>query len=438
MLHSGPLRRAEHRSNRSKASLGADAPIDDNGGMTGATFLTRVVIENYKSIAACDVRLGPLTFLIGPNGAGKSNFLDALQFVNDALVHSLDYAVRQRGGIHYICHHSRGPSAQLVLRLEFMVSPQIEGTYSFRIGLVKDNGSWRWEVLEEECRIGLEFFHLKSGQVTSSSGTAPAPARDRLYLVRASGASPFREVFDALSDMQFYHLQPRSIPDIDSYDPQERLRPDGSNLTSTLAVLQYGDRDAKERIEEFLRVVLPTLRQVRIEPVTVEHHPGESSQETGNGQKIALVFAQGIGNSIALFGPTQMSEGTLRTLAILTALYQIDPYQKRRPTLTAIEDIEAAIHPAELGVLFDALDEASLTGQVVVTSQSPDLLDNKELDADSILAVSAEDGVTRIGPLDEACRTALLEHQATAGELLRIGQIAPGNTAPPAVTASPR
>jgi predicted ATPase len=59
--------------------------------VSDSTFITRVVLKNYKSIAACDVRLGPLTFLIGLNGAGKSNFLDAIRFVNDGLVHSLVY-----------------------------------------------------------------------------------------------------------------------------------------------------------------------------------------------------------------------------------------------------------------------------------------------------------------------------------------------------------
>ncbi|WP_343414230.1 AAA family ATPase [Candidatus Amarolinea dominans] len=73
--------------------------------MRDATFLRRVVLQNYKSIAGCDVQLGPLTFLVGPNGAGKSNFLDALRFVADALrtswttrcataAESMTYAVR--------------------------------------------------------------------------------------------------------------------------------------------------------------------------------------------------------------------------------------------------------------------------------------------------------------------------------------------------------
>ena len=48
-------------------------------------LLTRVVLRNYKSIAACDVSPAQLTFLVGPNGSGKSNFLDALRFVADAV-----------------------------------------------------------------------------------------------------------------------------------------------------------------------------------------------------------------------------------------------------------------------------------------------------------------------------------------------------------------
>jgi AAA15 family ATPase/GTPase len=47
--------------------------------MTALVFLKRVVLCNYKSIAVCSVKLGPLTFLVGPNGASKSNFLDALR-----------------------------------------------------------------------------------------------------------------------------------------------------------------------------------------------------------------------------------------------------------------------------------------------------------------------------------------------------------------------
>ena len=71
-----------------------------------AMLLTRVRIENFRSIAACDVRLGPLTVLAGPNAAGKSNFLDALRFVRDILRSSPGQALEPRGGLEEVLHRS--------------------------------------------------------------------------------------------------------------------------------------------------------------------------------------------------------------------------------------------------------------------------------------------------------------------------------------------
>jgi predicted ATPase len=406
--------------------------------MSDATFITRVALENYRSIATCDVALGPLTFLVGPNGAGKSNFLDALWFVRDGLVGSLDHAFRMRGGSRQVVHHGAAVTVPLGFRLAFTLPSGIPGTYAFRITHShEDPVSGRWEVAEEECRVHSatadaqgDFFRVQNGQVTSSVGTMPAGTSDRLYLVRASGVPQFREVHDALCDMQFYQIVPGSIPDIDTFDPAQRLRLDGSNLASVFNALQLGDRETKARIEEFLQIVLPTLRKVSVAPVLVDG----ANQEVGasvsslEASRIALVFHQKVGRTAAPFGPVQMSEGTLRTLAILTALYQAN--QKGRPTLTAIEDVEAAVHPGALRVILDALQEASLTTQVLVATHSPELLDEKDVAAESILAVAADDGVTRIGPLTEGDRTVVRDRLFTVGQLLRATRLEPdGNGA---------
>jgi len=75
-----------------------------------SVVIRRVVLRNYKSIAACDVQLAPLTFLVGANGSGKSNFLDAMRFVADSLRTSLDHALRDRGTIKEVRRRSGGPS----------------------------------------------------------------------------------------------------------------------------------------------------------------------------------------------------------------------------------------------------------------------------------------------------------------------------------------
>lgn len=68
---------------------------------------------------------------------------------------------------------------------------------------------------------------------------------------------------------------------------------------------------------------------------------------------------------------------------------------------------------------------ASETTQIAVTSHSPDLLDDKDIPVDHILAVVNRNGETLIGPLDEAGRSAIKDHLYTAGELLRLNQIEP-------------
>ena len=90
-----------------------------------------------------------------------------------------------------------------------------------------------------------------------------------------------------------------------------------------------------------------------------------------------------------------------------------------------IEEPEVALHPAAAGVLIDGLRDAADHAQILVTSHSPDLLDDDDISEDSIFAVVAEHGETRIGPLDEVGRSALHDHLYTAGELLRMNQLEP-------------
>ena len=106
---------------------------------------------------------------------------------------------------------------------------------------------------------------------------------------------------------------------------------------------------------------------------------------------------------------------------------------KRR--LVGIEEPEAALHPAAAGVLVDALQDAAEHAQILVTSHSPDLLDNHDIPDESILAVVAEYGGTRFGPrrtkigsIDQAGRAALRDRLFTAGEFLRMDQLRPDPT----------
>ncbi|OJH38816.1 ATPase [Cystobacter ferrugineus] len=382
-------------------------------------FLTRVRLLDYRSIAACDVRLGPLIFLVGPNGSGKSNFLDALRLITDALRTSLDHALRDRGGVHQVRRRSSGHPTHFGIRLDLQLPDGSQGHFSFEVG-ARSHGDYA--VQREECVVGHASYLVEEGQVVASKGISVAPpaAKDRLYLVNAAGLPEFRPLFDVLSNMGFYNLNPDRIRDLQSPDKGELLTRDGSNLSSVLERLEkvHGG-STKLRIEECLSRIVPGLEGV--DPKRVGH------MET-------LEFRQQVEGSTEpwRFPAINMSDGTLRALGILAALLQARV--EERVHLIGIEEPEVALHPAAAGILRDALRDGSRHAQVLVTSHSPELLDAPDVSADELIPVMAEQGKTLIGALDEATRDTLRDRLYTAGELLKANQLAPDTEAIPEPT----
>ncbi len=61
----------------------------------------------------------------------------------------------------------------------------------------------------------------------------------------------------------------------------------------------------------------------------------------------------------------------------------------------------------------------------MVTSHSPDLLDDSSIPTEAIFAVDNEEGITKIATVDEAGRSVLKDKLFTPGELLRQNQLTP-------------
>jgi len=371
-----------------------------------------VVLNNYKSIKECSVPLGPLTFLVGQNGSGKSNFLDALRLVTDGLTTSLEYALRERGGINEVRRRSSGHPTHFGIRLEWVLPDGSEGVYMFRVGAQKNGG---FDVQREECHVfpenGLNgsYYKVANGVLEDKNfNVAPPVSSDRLYLVAAAGLPVFRPLYDSLSRMGFYNLNPDVIREPQSSDPGDVLKRDGSNLAGVLNRLQK-ENGAGRIVERLSKVV------TGIQAVDVKHI----------GKKETLEFRQLIGTNQDpwRFMAENMSDGTLRALGVLTALFQASTDTSKRVPLVGIEEPETALHPGAAGVLRDGLLAASDVTQTIVTSHSPDLLDGKDVSDDHILAVVNQNGETVIGPLDQAGKTAIRERLYTAGELLRLNQL---------------
>jgi predicted ATPase len=100
-------------------------------------------------------------------------------------------------------------------------------------------------------------------------------------------------------------------------------------------------------------------------------------------------------------------------------------HQPATPTVLLVEEPEATIHPAAADVIVSVLMDAAKRSQIVITTHSPDVLDNKEITDDMLRVVSKPSGRTVIAPISSASRTAVRQNLYSPGELLRMDELNP-------------
>jgi len=377
--------------------------------------ISEVRIRNYKSIAQAAVTLGPFTALVGPNGSGKSNFIDSLAFVQECLAESIELAFKNRGGINAVHNavrlKSKGHPTPIGVQLALQLSDGGSATYAFGITAGK-SGSFR--VARESCTVrpsmGEEVkFEVENGAFKKEiHGIRPKVSSDRLALYAASGTDEFRPVYDFLTSMRFYSVAPERLRELQNPDPGDFLKRDGSNAAAVLKRLAEESK-GNEKYERLCRLLSKVVHGLQ----GVEYHPV--------GQKETLQFRQDVGLKHPWrFDALNMSDGTLRSLGLLLAVYQVG-----KASVVAVEEPEATVHPAVMELIVEVLLDAAQDRQVLITTHSPDILDHKGIHDEQIRAVTIDQNWTLICPLSQASRDAVREHLYTAGELLRSGELTP-------------
>jgi predicted ATPase len=211
--------------------------------------------------------------------------------------------------------------------------------------------------------------------------------------------------------MGFYSINPETLRLLHEPDPGYILKRDGSNAAAVLRNFSlHGPRVAgmRDKLVQLLSTVVNGIRAVAEAPV---------------GNKETLWFSQDIGLSgDAVFNAISMSDGTLRVLGLLLAVYQPAP-----TTVIGIEEPELTVHPGLLEMIFDVLKDASNEKQVLVTTHSPDILDQKDLQTSQLRVVQWREGRTLIAPVSGPDRETIKQNLYTAGELLRIDELEPDN-----------
>ena len=429
--------------------------------------ITKVWAKNFRSIEYAELELDPLTVLVGPNASGKSNLLDVLGFLADASRDGLETAITQRGGIDSIGRKSpsgRVFGPEIGLLYEFP-----RATLEYSVAMIRQNrGEYRvkreFARLEptdygiDPCEVEVINGRLAKpniNRILKQAGAPPAGSKEHannlvrivnqliagldnqdLHLLFSEPpwvsflsfleSSPSQTQEDSyslldhaldharsgLSRIGMYHIFPNSLRDPQKVADSHPLATGGENLASTLRDMVQKKSRFLSELREALSVAVPGIRDARV-------------LHAGSYYVVELMHKKDDKAEKGLwFDLSHESDGTIRLLAMLTALFQ-DP----APSLIGLEEPELAIHPGAMAVLADTMQEASLRGQVLVATHSPDLINL--LPIESIRAVTSEDGSTRVGRVAEHQLKSVKDNLFLPGELHSMEGLQPAGAGKP-------
>jgi predicted ATPase len=182
------------------------------------------------------------------------------------------------------------------------------------------------------------------------------------------------------------------------------LLDDGVNYLSVINDLTQDLRDQRSRRQIFARLkqINPTVRSVELDDIR---------------QPQRVIVGHDLGGVNIALDLAQESDGFRRYYAHLLALYQTPPKQ-----VLMFEEPENGIYPGALQNLAEEFVAAPAEerGQILLTTQSPQLLDGFDPESIRVVDLDPQTQQTRIGALDPDQRDAVKESLLQPGELLTV------------------
>jgi predicted ATPase len=379
-------------------------------------LITYLYFDNFRSLKDVHLPVQQMEFFCGPNGSGKTNIAEAVDFLSKAYASGLPYAVAEKGGFFNMCfrkeRRSRGGITFVVEgtgemhftpeQHEVLYSP---GRFSYRFEFsLRTKG----ESIRSDFFVATESYYFEFNIGTPAFATLSIRREDSKYSIEASKSlkdhptffflqqdpSVFGKLFQPqerellynrfitgvlgypqLSDpqrMRVYRLSPRHASAAGAPSVSGELGKYGENLPSALDYLATQDPSAFDRLQRWIRDVIPDLDYLKTD-YTQTRQMGLFVQEKGFGSQW---YAE------------ELSDGTLMSIALFLAVLD------RRNRLVLIEEPENSLHPWILQSFLQCCEEESGNKQVLISTQSPVVIAHAK--PENLFLVERHDGRTSV------------------------------------------
>lgn len=327
-----------------------------------------IELEGYKSFRKLEkfaLRPG-LNVLIGANGSGKTNFVRFFELLG----HMMD---KNQGLQNYLSQRGR---ADAFLFRGYKVTEQLRAHLWFGLGL----GEYEFTLkgADDRSMFFAKEEHFFINAYTGNAESFQDSGHTESWLVRRNDLSAGeRTVVDTISGWRIYHFQDTSpgakVMGLCNTVDHQSLHGDAGNLAAFLLRMRETDFLYYERIVKTVRLAAPYFGDFVLREVT----PGQTQ----------LLWKERYSDLI--FYPYQLSDGSIRFVCLAALLLQPNP-----PSILIIDEPELGLHPYALELLAGLLREAASRCQLIVSTQSRQLVD--ELDPEDLIVVERKLGESEL------------------------------------------
>jgi len=325
-------------------------------------MITKLKIEGYKSIKQLDIRLRPVNILLGSNGVGKSNFISIFSLLRNIYQHNFQNYIKLKGGADSLLHFGKkhtnfinidicfGSESSDVNRFMLSLEESQDSLFINNVSTSFYNGGWHDNNFETNV-LESRFSEIRERQA---------------YYVNA-----YLQEFDVY---HFHDTGDKSpMKGKCNIEDNYKLNRDGSNIASFLYFLQEKHPKYYKRIEFTIKSIAPFFERFVLQPSRL------------NEELIQLEWKEK-GFPEAYFNAYHLSDGTLRFICLATLLMQPNP-----PKTIIIDEPELGLHPVAINKLASLIRKVSAKSQVIISTQSINLIDNFALE-DIIVADRKDEG----------------------------------------------